>query len=262
MLYWNRNLITSTEREPSTSESSGIFDLVAQHVYKNDQKWPIPGIVESGLKLYLDAGDSSSYSGTGTTWTDLSSSGNNGTLTNGPTYSSSDGGYIYFDGSNDYVDVSGSITASTATFLAWIYRDGNQGNYDGIMGSRDSSSSTHMMSFFGTTQKLAYTWNDASNTYNFDSGLTIPNQAWCMVSVSISSSSATLYLHQASGVTSATNNVTHSSATLDNINVGRDSYGSSRDFKGRISVVAFYDRALSSAEIAHNFNVFKVRHGL
>ena len=59
-------------------------------------------IVTNGLVLNLDASNASSYPGTGTTWTDLSGNGNNGTLYNGPTYTGSFGGIIVFDGVDDY----------------------------------------------------------------------------------------------------------------------------------------------------------------
>ena len=51
-----------------------------------------PSIVRDNIVQYLDAANTKSYPGSGTTWTDLSSSGNNVTLTNWPTYSSSTGG--------------------------------------------------------------------------------------------------------------------------------------------------------------------------
>jgi hypothetical protein len=60
-----------------------------------------PKIVTDGLVLYLDAANSKSYVSGSTTWSDLSRGGNNGTLTNGPTYSSAKGGIIILDGSND-----------------------------------------------------------------------------------------------------------------------------------------------------------------
>ena len=60
------------------------------------------GIVSTNIVLDLNAGNSSSYSGSGTAWNDISGNSNNFTLTNGPTYTSSDGGAIVFDGSNDY----------------------------------------------------------------------------------------------------------------------------------------------------------------
>jgi uncharacterized protein (TIGR02145 family) len=62
-------------------------------------------LVQSGLILHLDAGNTSSYPGTGTIWKDLSISGNNGTLVNVPTFDSANGGSIVFDGVNDYANL-------------------------------------------------------------------------------------------------------------------------------------------------------------
>ena len=55
-----------------------------------------PRIVTDGLVLALDAGNTKSYPGSGTTWTDLSRIRANGTLTNGPTFSSNNGGTLCF----------------------------------------------------------------------------------------------------------------------------------------------------------------------
>jgi len=63
-------------------------------------------ISTNGLVLSLDAADRNSYPGSGTTWRDLSGSGNTSALTNGPTFSSQNGGSISFDGTNDYVELT------------------------------------------------------------------------------------------------------------------------------------------------------------
>jgi len=62
-----------------------------------------PNIVTSGLVLQLDAANTKSYPGSGTTWTDLSGNGNNGTLTNSPTFSSANGGIFTFNGTNQFI---------------------------------------------------------------------------------------------------------------------------------------------------------------
>jgi hypothetical protein len=61
-----------------------------------------PAIIRSNLVLCLDAANPKSYPGSGTTWTDLSGFGNNGTLINGVGYSSDNLGSLSFDGVNDY----------------------------------------------------------------------------------------------------------------------------------------------------------------
>ena len=215
--------------------------------------------VTAGLVLNLDAGNAASYPGSGTAWTDLSGNGRNGTLTGGPTYSSADGGSIVFDGTNDFVQCSGSLTATAATFVIWMRRNGPQDDFDGIIYSRSANATG--LSFFGTTNKISYTWNNAVNTYTWDSGLTIPDLTWCMVAVSVTSTSATAYLCQSGGITSATNTVSHTSTVLDDVKLAQDDLGG-RFFNGRISVAMIYDRALSADEITQNFNALRGRYGL
>jgi hypothetical protein len=219
----------------------------------------LPDIVTTNLSMFLDAGNASSYPGSGTAWTDLSGNSRNGTLTNGPTYSSANGGSIVFDGSNDFVQCTGSLTVTAATFVTWIRRNGPQDNFDGILYSRGSVATG--ISFFGTTNKISYTWNDAVNTYTWDSGLTIPDLTWCMIAVSVTNTTATAYLCQSSGITSAINTVSHTSTTLDDIKIGRDEVDS-RYFNGRIATAMIYDRALSAGEITQNFNALRGRFGL
>ncbi len=73
-----------------------------------------PDIIESGLVLALDAGNSKSYPGSGTTWTDLSGLGNTGTLVNGVGYNSGNLGSLVFDGVDDYINIP--FNASTMDF--------------------------------------------------------------------------------------------------------------------------------------------------
>jgi len=73
-------------------------------------------IVTSGLVFYVSAAESTSYPGSGTTWTDISTNSNNGTLTNGPTFDSGDGGSIVFDGTDDYVEL-GSVDSSNPAIM-------------------------------------------------------------------------------------------------------------------------------------------------
>ena len=244
--------VATAERRFSngTYQVSGFFDE-----YTLTQS---SDIVTTDLQLYLDAGNASSYPGSGTSWTDLSGNSRNGTLTNGPTYSSADGGSIVFDGSNDFVQCSGSLTVTAATFLTWIKRNGNQGTYDGILFSRGTN--TTGMNFFSSNQ-LGYHWNDSSATYNWSSGLTVPNLTWCMIAVSVTSTTATAYLCQASGTTTAINTVNHSSSVLNDIKLAIDD-ALARYFNGNISVAMLYNRALTADEIATNFNALRGRYGV
>jgi len=86
-------------------------------------------IVSEGLVVQLDAANSKSYPGTGTTWTDISGNANNGSLTNGPVFNSSNGGHFILDGVNDVV--TGTAIPSTSgnnsrTVIAWYKSTINQ----------------------------------------------------------------------------------------------------------------------------------------
>ena len=215
-------------------------------------------VVTTGLQLYLDAGNASSYPGSGTAWTDLSGNSRDGTLTNGPTYSGTNGGSIVFDGSNDYVQCTGSLTVTAATFVTWIRRNGNQGQYDGILFSRGSNT-TGMN--FQTSNQLGYHWNDAGNTYNWQSGLTIPDATWCMIAVSVTSTAATAYLCQTGGTTTATNTVNHASSLLNDIKIAQDDAGN-RFFNGNIAIAQLYNIALSAGQVSTNFEADRARFGV
>ena len=118
--------------------------------------WRGPNIVSDGLVLYLDAGSPNSYRPDfGTTWKDMSGNVYNGTLINGPTYSSANGGSIVFDGSNDYVGINsfgipnnnGQLTLSfwvnylAVPSLGTIIGDGNQDQTIGYIWIYNDSSS-------------------------------------------------------------------------------------------------------------------------
>ena len=224
------------------------------------------GFVSDGLALYLDAGDLASYnpSTSGTTWTDLSGNGRTGTLTNmdGTNFNSSLGlGSLSFNGSDEFVQCAGSsIVTEEATFIVWMYRGVFADQYDGILFSRGANTTgIH----FQNGGLLAYTWNDASDTYNWGSNLTIPTNEWAMCAVSVRRSAATAYLCKASGITNSTNTVTHTiPTTLDDIKVGKDDGNESRYYAGSIAQALIYNRALSATEIQQNFNFSKSRFGL
>jgi uncharacterized delta-60 repeat protein len=69
--------------------------------------------------LYLDAANTKSYVSGSTTWNDISRGGNNGTLTNGPTFNSANGGSIVFDGVDDYIQIENTINLPNWSYNFW-----------------------------------------------------------------------------------------------------------------------------------------------
>lgn len=229
--------------------------------------WLSTRIVTSGLVLHLDAGNTESYPGTGTIWTDLSGNGRNGTLNNmdGTNFNSANGGSLYFDQTNEYVQVSGSITVTAATFLAFIKKDNVQlTNYNGLIFSRGVNvSGMNFRDSNAANQRsaLAYHWNGSET--GFDTlRLLDTNDPWRMAAITFTSTVATGYLTSTTGVLqSQTINGTFNSSNLSNIQVGGDA-SLSRYYKGNIAVAMVYNRALTASEITRNFNALRGRFGI
>ena len=229
---------------------------------------PPISIPTSGLTLYLDAGQSISYPGSGTVWYDLSGNNNHGTLVNGPTYSSSNGGSLVFDGVNDYVSfssVNNMPTGNTAyTLISFIKKDTAE-RRDGIIGWGTFGNTREYLGFrtrgplFETDGLLTYwygadfavsttintaTWYSMVSTYNKTS-----NQREMLInnsSIGTNSPSGTLNIQTQSGLLVA----------MTNIGNGLDDY-----LDGNMSLMIVYNRALSGAELTTIWNYFKGRYG-
>ncbi len=214
-------------------------------------------VVQSGLVLNLDAGASTSYPGSGTTWTDLSGNGNNGTL-NGPTYNSANGGSIVFDGSNDYVNISVPTSINTKTILSFIRVTASGGDY--VVYGLDANGSDN---WFGVNENLVRLFGtQSSNVNNFSlSGTTnILTNTWYQIGCTIDGATAKVFLNgvEENSVTQAfTIGAWDSSPTL-----GRRGSIAQRYFPGSIANLQVYNRVLTAAEIQQNFKALRGRYGI
>jgi hypothetical protein len=94
----------------------------------------LPNVYTTGLQLWWDAGIAASYPGSGTTITDLSGNGNNGTLRNNIVYTSSFGGGLYMASGEDEVDIVGNFLNSTKNWTICVFGDYAGNNFDRIWG--------------------------------------------------------------------------------------------------------------------------------
>ena len=228
-------------------------------------------IVTDSLFFCTDAANTKSYSGSGTTWSDISGKGFTGTLTNmtASNHTSGVSGYFTFDGTNESVSFSGSAKVSIPplTISAWIKRDGNQDSWASPITGRQTSPSSHCFNFnVYNNDELRHNWENQSASWNYDASITIPNNEWVMCAVSVTSSAATLYMFKLDGtISSATNTTTHNSGTFPydaagEFNIGQDNNGGSRYFDGDVSMGLVYSRALSQTELKQNFDATKHRY--
>ena len=228
-------------------------------------------IVEEGLVLNLDSENYNSYPGTGTTWSDLSPSGNDATLVNGPTYQSEPAA-IVFDGIDDYVEGTSSIQVqpSSITIESWIKPTGNGSHADSFgntiftaMGGAYLLESGAILAYSYSAQRI--TLSTDVNTYYHAVDVDL-NDGIHHVAATYDPDrgSSKIYIDgQLVGTNSNTDPINYGSASNNSYQVGRWGYSSyGRHFEGNIYEVQVYDRALTDDEIAYNFEARRGRYGI
>jgi hypothetical protein len=225
-----------------------------------------PNTVTDGLVLYLDAANTKSYVSGSSTWIDLSRGGSNGTLTNGPTFSSGNGGNIVFDGVNDSIIIpySGS-TANNYTFnivMKSNTMDSNQANRQALFGLSNNNSSTFRTfnleiwgnagrGFRGTggpTQNVdyfVYTWTPTADANNISIYTVILNSAGQQIYVN-----GVLRTTVSQALTANFNSIRLATRVSDNW------------WNGSCYNFSMYNRILTSQEILQNYNATRTRFGL
>jgi len=218
-----------------------------------------PKVISDGLVLYLDATNTRSYSGTGSSWYDLSVYGNNSTLVSSPTFINNKYGQLALNGSTQYSSVPYNSTlwnGQTYTLSLWAKKIGlgDGGLPRGIMISKDANYIDHayngktMASFRNNTgqQTLIYGNNPAS--YN----------EWRHYAFTYDGTIGILYENgAATGSTALVGNNVNSSVSP--LNIGRWD-GSSIYFNGCIASSMVYNRALNADEILQNYNATKYKY--
>jgi hypothetical protein len=82
-----------------------------------------------------------------------------------------------------------------------------------------------------------------------------------MIAVSVTSTAATAYLCQSSGITTAVRTVSHGSSVLNDIKIAYDD-AAARFFNGRIAIAQLYNVALSADQVSQNFQADRARFGI
>lgn len=222
-----------------------------------------PRMVTNGLVLCLDAGNTRSYPGSGTTWTDLSGNGNNGTLTNGPTFSSSNGGSVVFDGVNDYVETNYVPPSSTSYSIGFWAKSSGTGASNRAIGNGDSTagaSGTGIIWGFTSSDTIYFLRRTANDGTRDITSSSIPNLLTAIhyvVGTYNTASGSVLYVD---GVQVGSNINLGYTGSLT-LRIGRDGNGTDA-FNGTIYNAHIYNRALSAAEIRQNFNATRGRYGI
>jgi len=232
-------------------------------------------IVTQGLVLNLDAAIKGSYPGTGTTWTDVSNNGNNGTLTNGPAFSSADYGSIVFDGTNDYVSVPYSNINATLpgltslTVSTWVYfntihpTDGTSLISWPINNSSAISPYTVIGLGVGLDLNINASLGDGTTRAYLISNQKTNTGIWLNAGFVWNGSTLNTTLNGVISPTSASAVYTlGTSGGQANLFLGTYNTNNVYWLNGRMGSTQIYNRALSQAEITQNFNALRGRYGI
>lgn len=230
--------------------------------------------VTSGLILNYDISNASSYPGSGTTITDLQANSNSTTF-NSPTYTSSGGGYLTFNGSNQYFVTNTSLnsklspinTSTVLSIFVWVYPMDN-GVIVAELGQTTPNASWHdsQIEMVAGTIKFSV-WT--GNVQSLSSSIPTPLNNWYYVGFTYDGTNLRGYVNGSLAVTSGTISrntpyndgsgigLHYAVASIDSTSLGDGSYANMR-FGG----MQIYNTALSASGVLNNYNATKSRFGL
>ena len=222
---------------------------------------PLPTYTTSGLVLSLDAGYSLSYPGTGTTWTDLSSSALNANLLN-TTYSSSNGGYLSFNGSNSAAVIPNSALLDTQNLSIEVWMSpASSLNQLGFWFEKGTVNSQYSFFMYSGTVYWRMAGGGLDTTATVSSYISLNN--WYHMVGTHTNGTQKIYINNTvAGSNTGSTTISSSTAGVSIGNANGAVSPSSYPFNGRIAIVRVYNKALNATEVALNYNNYKSRYGL
>jgi hypothetical protein len=233
-------------------------------------------VVKSGLVLSLDAANARSYVSGSTTWRDLSGNNNSGSLTNGPTFSSINGGSIVFNGSNNFIGVVPPVSSlsnvSQFSYSAFVnFNTKTTGNAFFSYGSSNVFTTDIIFAWDTATSVLFFQVNngtDGAASFSYNTFNT-----WINISVvyngSLSGNSNRLKAYiNGNEITLTYGSYTVPATTaspsspLCRLGIYASDSSNAWGLNGRIATTQIYNRALSADEVLQNYNATQARFNL
>jgi hypothetical protein len=211
------------------------------------------GVDTNGLIMYLDASDSVSYNGTGSTWYDISGNQNHMTLQNGPVYvSNGQASYFSFDATNDNATfVLNNTLSSTATLIIWLRKNTTVNFLWFIAVGGDGNLHTYQgQGYYSVFRSTRITTGQGIGGQGVNLNSSILQDHMMAFSSSIGTNGYNVYQN---GVLVATDTGLSIVTAIKTI---------LSPFDGRIYAISIYNRALSQQEILTIYNSQKSRYGL
>ena len=201
------------------------------------------------------------------TWGDMSTNGNTGTLTNGPTYSSANGGSLVFDGTDDYIlgTIPSSIFSGAHSIGCWFYRE-TVTEWAGLFSNNVNTTSCSIFTFISTSNSLGTNQAGVDGTsISVDLGADHLNK-WIYAVITYagvtSGSAVNVYAYKNGSLLTATGSLYWNLSSSSSYYIGRHWTSASQILDGFIPQVSVYNRALTAAEVSQNFNALRGRFGI
>ena len=232
-----------------------------------------PRIVTDGLVLALDAGNTKSYPGSGTSIIDLTGSGENGTMTNMDASNHNSDGYFTFDGTDEYFTVTKSnfftSYSQQITMEAWVYIPSSAtwtNGYYGNIFTRGYYDGSHGLWRTSTNNRISFYCRQAVTYAAVESFVDISRDTWYHL-VGVWNAGTKLYVNGelVDSDSAAFTGATEYSGSGGSFEIGRNTAagGSGGNyFEGRQAAHKIYDRELTASEIQQNFNALRGRFGI
>lgn len=277
--YSNYNILSSDLTTIGSTGSGLTGSFTLQGTYDGDNMWityknnfinmpkvgPVGPSTLLGNMLAIDAGNATSYSGSGATWNDLSGNSNTVTLNGGYGYSSSDGGYITFNGSDAFgvATHASSLNATTGYSIEfWV----NHVSGDYILAGKapytggPSNQNGNYMTWLGNTYHLFISSDGGSNVNYFANYDAVAN-TWQQLVFTFDGTTANFYKNGVLGTTTTAAGPASLVATNEDLLIGKrkDGYGY---LNGKLSIINMWNYALTGTQVLSNYNIYKTRYGL
>ena len=204
------------------------------------------GITQDGLLIHLDAKNTSSYGGSGSTWTDLSGNGRNGTIVGSPSW---DGQSFDITSDSTYISLdSYSHGTDDFTYSIWVKFDAFD-SYDTLFANGSWGDVGPLFRVQSRTSIRVYTEGAQRGTFTWDPSV----DTWYNVVYRRSGSTNSLFVN---GVLTGPEFTNQTNISLGNANMWlmRSQHTTNQFTNGKIGHFALYTRALDVTEIQSNYD--------
>jgi|14BtaG_2_1085337.scaffolds.fasta_scaffold34008_2 hypothetical protein len=222
-----------------------------------------PEIVTDGLVLHLDAANTISYSGSGTTWNDLSSNGN-AAMVNTPVFNSTSPKNFSFDATNEYFSLSGNSEMAMdgdVTLISWFKQNTTSSPHQTtVCTAINYRAGLKLMSHYHGPVSAWLANSDGSDSEVLSSSLNIEGDGlWHQAATTRSSSTGFLTIYVDGVLKNSMNSYTGLTNLAGNPAVGVDYHSTGYHYNGNIAMCTAYNKVLTTLEIQQNYNQFKSR---